>query len=90
MVEKLADAFMEQAKQSSEFTLATREYRVEQFTGSQCQGSYVVFQISDAGTNAVQTMFMMNVDGSIWHGQFTGPSNNWIQAIEVLKSIKKD
>jgi hypothetical protein len=35
-------------------------------------------------------MFMMSVDGRVWNGQFTGPSNSWIQAIGVLKSVKKD
>jgi hypothetical protein len=44
LVQKLADGFLDQAKQSSEFKLASHEYRVEQFTGSQCQGSYAVFR----------------------------------------------
>ncbi len=90
LVQKLADGFLNKAKQSSEFTLVTQEYRVEQFTGPQCQGSYAVFQISSSGTNVLQAMFMMSVDGTVWSGQFTGPSNAWIQAIGVLKSVKKD
>jgi hypothetical protein len=90
LVQKLADGFLDQAKQSSEYTLASHEYRVEQFTGSECQGSYAVFQISSGGTNVLQTMFMMSVDGRVWYGQFTGPSNTWIQTIGVLQSVKKD
>ena len=90
MVQKLADGFLDQAKKSSEFTLATHEYHVEQFTGSQCQGSYAVFQTSSGGTNVLQTMFMMSVGDRVWNGQFTGPSNAWVQAIGVLKSVKKD
>ena len=90
LVQKLADGFLNQAKQSSGLTLASHEYRVEQFTGSQCQGSYAVFHIRSGGTNVLQTMFMMSVDGSVWNGQFTGPSSAWIQAIGVLKSIKKN
>lgn len=90
LVQKLADGFLDQAKKSSEFTLATHEYHVEQFTGSQCQGSYAVFQTSSGGTNVLQTMFMMSVGDRVWNGQFTGPSNAWVQAIGVLKSVKKD
>ena len=82
LVQQLADGFLK--------TLASHEYRVEQFAGSQCQGSYAVFQIGSGGTNLLQTMFMMSVDGRVWNGQFTGPSNAWIQAIGVLKSVKKD
>jgi len=90
LVQKLADGFLAQAKQSSEITLASHEYRVEQFTGSQCQGSYAVFQTGSGGTNVLQTMFMMSVGGRVWNGQFTGPSNAWIQAIGVLTSVKND
>ncbi len=90
LVQKLADGFLDQAKQSSEFTLASHEYRVEPFTGARCQGSHAVFQARSGGTNVLQTMFMMSVDGRVWNGQFTGPSNAWIQAIEVLKSVKND
>src|SRR5262245_3993076 len=60
LVQKLADGFLDQAKKASEFTLTTHEYRVEQFTGSQCQGSYAVFQTSSGGTIVMQTMFMMS------------------------------
>jgi len=90
LVQKLADGFLKQAQQSSEFKLASQEYRIEQFAGPQCRGSYAVFQISNGGTNVLQTMFMMSVDGRVWNGQFTGPSNAWMQAITVLKSVRKD
>ena len=90
LVQKIADGFVKESQQSSEFTLASHEYQIEQFDGGQCQGSYAVFQTSIGRTNVLQTMFMMSVDGKLWNGQFTGPSNTWEQAILVLKSIKKD
>lgn len=90
LVQKLADGFRDQAKKSSEFALASDEYRVEQFAGEHSQGSFAAFQVTSNGTNAVQAMFMMNVDGRLWHGQFTGPPDAWEQALTVLKSIKKD
>jgi len=90
LVQKLADGFLDQVKKSPEFTLVTHEYRVEQFTGSQCQGSYATFETSSSGTNVLQAMFLLSVDGKVWNGQFTGSSNTWFRAIGVLKSIKND
>ncbi|MCO5053712.1 MAG: hypothetical protein M9920_15645 [Verrucomicrobiae bacterium] len=90
LVQKIADGFLDQARKSSEFSLATQEYRIEQFASIRCQGSYAVFQTNNGGTNIWQTVFMMSVDGRVWNGQFTGPSNAWIQAIGLLKSIKDD
>jgi hypothetical protein len=90
LVRQLADGFLKIAKKSSEFRLASEEYRVEQFSGEHCQGSYATFQTISSGSNTLQTMFMMNVAGRIWNGQFTGPSDGWKQALTVLKSIKND
>lgn len=69
--------------------LPSHEYQVEQFTGEQSQGSYVVFQIGSSASNLMQSIFFLSVDGSIWNGQFTGPSNEWAQALIVLKSIRQ-
>ncbi len=90
LVQNLADGFRDQAKKSSEFALASEEYRVEQFAGEHCQGSFAAFEIASNGTNTVQAMFMMSVDGRIWNGQFTGPLESWRQALTVLKSIKNN
>jgi hypothetical protein len=90
LVQKLADQYLAESKQRSDFKLASREYRVEQFTGSECQVNYAMFQTTSGGANAVETMFVMTVDGAVWIGEFTGPTNAWIQAIEILKSVRKN
>lgn len=90
LVQNLADGFGDQVKKSPEFSHASHEHRVDQFTGLECQGSYAVLRTSSGGTNVLQSMFMMSVDGRVWNGQFTGPSNACIQAIGVLKSVKHD
>jgi hypothetical protein len=89
LVQQTAETFLEQARKSSQVSLASQEYHVEQFSGAECQGSYVVFRPGGAGVDAVQVIFMMSVDGKIWNGQFGGPSNEWTQAIAVLKGIRK-
>ncbi len=88
LVQQIADGFRKQAKQSGT-ALASEDYRMEQFAGSYCQGSYATFRTGGPGTNTVQTMFMISVDGRIWNGQFTGPEADWKQAITLLRSIKK-
>src|SRR5215831_12871885 len=62
LVQKLADAFRNEAKRSS-IALASQQCRMEQFAGSQCQGSCAVFQTSSGSTKVLQKMFMMTLDG---------------------------
>ena len=88
IVQTLAEGFLDQAKESTEFSLVDERYEIEQFSGDHCKGSYAVFRIETADTHTVQTMFMMSVDGQIWNGQFTGPSERWIEALKLLTTIK--
>ena len=90
LVQKIADGFLEQVKRSSDLKLTSEEYRVEQFAGEHCRGSFAAFQVASNGTNTVQTMFVMSVDGGIWFGQFTGPSDAWKKALTVLRGIEKN
>jgi len=48
------------------------------------------FDPGDGEKMAMRLECLNSVDGRVWNGQFTGPSNAWIQAIGVLKSVKKD
>ncbi len=89
IVRKLADGFLEEAKKSAEFTLSSEKYEIEQFAGDHCQGSYVTFQTASGGTDALQAMFMMSVDGEMWSGQFTGKPDHWTVALGLLKALKK-
>jgi hypothetical protein len=47
-------------------------------------------QFSRGGANILQAVFVMEVDGRIWNGQFTGPPDAWKQALTVLKDLKKN
>src|SRR6516164_9154783 len=49
LVQQLAEGFPKEAKRSG-VALASERYRIEQFTGSHCQGTYAMFQIGAAGT----------------------------------------
>jgi len=88
LVKALADEYLKEAKNSKDFTVVSEDYQVEQFGGGQCQGSYATLQLRRGGANIVQALFVMQVDGRIWSGQFTGVPDAWKQALTVLKNLK--
>jgi hypothetical protein len=90
LVQKLAELFLKKAQHSTQLTLANRKYHVEKFSGGDCQGSYAIFQVKAGDGIVFGTVFAMSVNGGIWNGQFTGSSNEWAQALTVLKSIRKN
>lgn len=91
LVQRIAEGFQKNAQQFTNMTLASQTYRIQKFTGRKCQGDYVMFQFKAENGVEIQAMFAMNVDGSVWNGQFTGQSSNeWVQALTILKGVKKN
>ena len=95
LVRQLSDRFVKDAKNAQALTnvsFPTYEYRISQFSGPHCNGSYVTFEatVRSTGTKIWQAKFLMSVDGLVWNGQFTGPPAAWEQALAMLKSTKKD
>lgn len=90
LVRTLANRFLKKAQHSTQLELASRKYRIQKFSGGECSGSYAIFRIKADHGIIFQTVFAMSVNGSIWNGQFTGTSNNWVQALTVLKSVRKN
>ena len=94
LVRQLSDRFVKDVKDSqvlTNVTLSTHEYRIRQFSGAHCNGSYVTFEatVRTTGAKMLQAMFMMSVDSRVWNGQFTGPPDAWEQALAMLESVKK-
>ncbi len=89
LVEKLANQFKRQAGMSSGFQLASDEYNIVPFSGAHCQGRYATFRINSGPADILQAMFLMDIDGQLWSGQFTGTTESWTQALSVLKSIRR-
>ena len=49
------------------------DMQFENFDGAQGQGSYAAFQVDkNGGKVQLETMFMMSIDGRVWHGNFLG------------------
>jgi hypothetical protein len=89
LVEKLADQFRRQATVSSDVQLASDEYNIVPFSGAHCRGNYATFRINSGPADILQAMFLMDIDGQMWSGQFTGSTESWTQALCVLKSIQR-
>ena len=89
VVQGLADSYIKQAPRSG-IVLANRDYRIENFNGTDGQGSFALFQINNNGTNITQTWFMLSIGGRVWNGQFLGSSNGWGQALTMLKTVLEE
>jgi hypothetical protein len=85
-VKQIAESFAETLTSSNK--LSSVNYELDDFAGTSSKGSYAVFDIKMDGEEFVQTVFMMDVGGFLWSGQFTGSSNSWNQAVDVLKTIR--
>jgi hypothetical protein len=86
LVETIAKGFLDQAKMNPVIQLESEEYKNEKIEGVEFSGEYVSFAVS---TGILQTMFMLSDGDGIWNGQFTGSKERWIEALEILKKLKK-
>jgi hypothetical protein len=90
LIDEVVGLYLKEASTSSKFSIASKQYRIEQFSGAQCQGCYATFRMSGVLTNTLQVILMMSMGSNVWNGQFTGPPAAWNQALDVLKSVKRD
>jgi hypothetical protein len=75
------------AKDNKDIKLKTVQYKIEEIAGDTFSGSFVQFEIEGGIT---QTMFMIGDAEGIWNGQFTGTKERWIEALAILKKLKKN
>jgi hypothetical protein len=89
LVRRLADGFAAQAKSASDFQVDSN-YALQEFNTPACIGSYAVFNAREHGTNFVQALFMVGLQGKVWSGQFTGSQLSWEQALSMLQTLKSN
>ena len=87
VIESMAKGFIVHAEKSKKFELLTTNYIVEEIHGDVFSGNFVQFSIKGG---ILQTMFMIGDKDVIWNGQFTGTKERWIEAVDILKKIKKN
>jgi hypothetical protein len=89
LVRELAESFASTAKDNPELGSINVDYKFDGFKNENCSGSYAVFEFEEDSNRYVQTMFMLDVEGDAWNGQFTGSFERWELALQILQSIKR-
>lgn len=87
LVDTLAKGFITTAKTNPDLKLQSYDYKTEPLVGDSFSGQFVTFTIND---DLVQTMFMFSDGDGLWNGQFTGTKEKWIEALDILKKLKRN
>lgn len=85
-IDAMAKGFVGIAKGNKDIKLKTDQYKIEEIAGDTFSGSFVQFEIEGGDT---QTMFMIGDAEGIWSGRFTGTKERWVEAMSILKKLKK-
>jgi hypothetical protein len=85
-LETMAKKFAELAQRNPKIKLESTAYTSGEFIGYPFSGKYVEFTIKGG---LKQVLFMFSEGNGIWNGQYIGPADGWLDAMEVLKGIKK-
>jgi len=86
LVDSLAKGFLKEVGKSEEIKLDTLEYDTKPIMGDNFSGHSIAFMLEGG---SLQTMFMISDGKGIWNGQFTGSKECWIEAIEILKKLRR-
>ena len=86
-VRKMADGLSESEKEQSDGKMSEK-YDLDSFAGGHCKGTYAAFRLSNTNANMVLTVFMMNLEGQVWHGQFSAQPSIGSRP-SVLKTIRR-
>lgn len=62
------------------------EHLNHEFTGEHGQGRYSDF----IGAEPFLVIFMMTVDDTLWSGVFRGSQEDWLDALALLKTAKRN
>lgn len=86
-IEMMAKGFVGMARGNKDIKLKTDQYKIEEIAGETLSGRFVQFEIEGG---VFQTMFMIGDAEGIWNGQFTGTKERWVEALSILKNLKKN
>lgn len=82
----LAKGFLESAQRNPKIALASYTYTPGEFIGFPYSGKYVEFSFRNG---AKDYLFILGDSTGLWYGHFIGTQQGWLNAVEVLKGIKK-
>jgi hypothetical protein len=82
----LAKGFLAQAQLNPKIQLASYDYTQGEFIGFPYSGKYVAFTFK----NGVKDfLFIFGDNTGLWYGHYIGTDTGWLDAMEVLKAVKK-
>jgi hypothetical protein len=85
-LETLAKGFLSQAQLNPKIQLASYDYTQGEFIGFPYSGKYVAFTFK----NGVKDfLFIFGDSSGLWYGHYIGTDTGWLDAMEVLKAVKK-
>ncbi len=87
---KMADDILKKSEGYKEITEVSKKYELVAFGGEKCKGTYVDLKIisNTSKVRHLDIIFMMTINSQIWAGHFQGTTEQWAQALGLLKSIK--
>jgi hypothetical protein len=85
-LETLAKGFVQQAQLNPKIQLASYDYEKGEFIGFPYSGKYAAFTFR---TGVKEYLFIFGDNTGLWSGHFIGSSQGWLDAMEVLKAVKK-
>ena len=82
----MANEFAQQAQLNPKIQLASYDYNQGEFIGYPYSGKYAEFTFK---SGIKEELFIFGDNTGLWSGHFIGTAQGWLDAMEVLKAIKK-
>ena len=88
VVRQSAQNVVDSMSDTGALRLASKEIKVEGFTGKYFSGQYVSLAGVKGTDKVILAIFMFSDGFTVWGGQFTGKTNEWPDALAMLKTLQ--
>jgi hypothetical protein len=88
LVRQSAQSVVDGISDTGAVRLASKEIKVEAFTGKYFSGQYVSLAGIKGTDKVILAVFMFSDGFTVWGGQFTGKTDEWLNALAMLKTLQ--
>ena len=85
-LDTITKGFLQSAQRDPRIKLDSTDYTPGEFIGDPYSGKYVQFTLK---SGLKDVLFIFGDNSGLWYGHYIGPADGWLNAMEVLKAIKK-
>ena len=85
-LDTMAKGLIENSARNPKIKLDSTDYTQGEFIGDPYSGKFVEFSLKDG---LKDVLFMFGDNTGLWYGHYIGTGDGWLDAMEVLKAIKK-